>query len=49
MTLELYREKGEESGNYYNILRLHRAMLELYRENGKENGNYYRILRSHMG
>ena len=50
----LYRETGEDNGDYYSILGLYRdngkehgnnySILGLCRDNGKENGNYYSIL-----
>ena len=37
MILGLYRDNGQENGNYYSV-------LGLYRDNGKENGSYYIII-----
>ena len=42
LILGLYRDNGEENGNYYSI-------LGLYRGNGEENGNYCSILGVYRG
>ena len=37
--MEVYRDNGEENGNYCLI----GYILGFFRDNGEENGNYYKI------